>query len=315
MKKRKGKIPHHLLLRCGRLTCYVLSADRMRSGSEANSTANSPRDADEINSVDVTTLAEYASDLGARTPPAEMEVIKSETVSSSLVNGSQNGVASSTTVPALTGLPEVDLRRSIWTPIIHNLATQLRQEAWEIRHGSSLALKDLIRTHGESFGMEDKLTASQNSQSRERALGSVAAALLEMLALDRFGDFIGDQVIAPVREAGSQALASLMRHLEMGTIENIHSTLLKMILQDWSARKIESSKNAKGRYVWEMRHAGLLGLKYELAVRPDLITEEKAEQHVGSKPYIEGVLQGSLLGYVNVPPLKLSAQLTGLHLG
>lgn len=286
----------------------------MRSGSEANSNVNSPRDADGSNSIDAATLADHASDLGARTPPAEREVIKAETDPLSLVNGSENGAASSTRVPALTNLPEVDLRRSIWTPIIYNLATQLRSEAWEIRHGSSLALKDLIRTHGESYGMEDNLTTPQNSQSRERALGSVAAALLEMLAQDRFGDFIGDQVIAPVREAGSQALASLMRHLEMGTIENIHSTLLKMILQDWSAKKMESSKNVKGKYVWEMRHAGLLGLKYELAVRPDLITGEKAEQHVGSKTYIEGVLQGSLLGYVIVPRSKPSAQLTVLYL-
>lgn len=276
-------------------------------GAEITSSSNSPRDGDMSPERDANSLTNHGSGSEARTPPTESQGVKIE-ADPSVPNGQHS--ESKTPSSSKLATPDVDLRRSIWTPIIQDLATQLGHEAWEIRHGSSLALKDLIRLHGESYGMEDNMTEPENSQSRERCLGAIAAALLEMLALDRFGDFIGDQVIAPVREAGSQALASLMRHLEIGTIGTIHSTLLKMILQDWSDARAKGSKNMKSAYVWELRHAGLLGLKYELAVRPDLITGEspKAED-AGSKAYIEGVLQGSLLGYVFMAGLSPSVRL------
>lgn len=192
---------------------------------------------------------------------------------------------------------DLDLSRSMWTPIFQHLEGQLHHHGWEIRHGSALALQDLIRLHGGTYGMKDNITETENLLYRERYLASLAAALLEMLAVDRFGDFVGDQVVAPVREAGSQALACLLQHLGVDSIAAIHTLLLKMILQDW--RPVGKSCNGaiQGGYAWEVRHAGLLGLKYELAVRPDLITDEGViVKSLPAKSYIQGVLQGSLLG-------------------
>jgi TATA-binding protein-associated factor len=193
----------------------------------------------------------------------------------------------------------MDYSRSIWTTIMQYLVAQLRSGEWEARHGSSLALRDLVRLHGESYGMHDNCTDSQNKRLHETALGSVAAVILEMLAQDRFGDFVGDQVVAPVREAGSQALASLMRHLDLRSVADIHSVLLHMILQEWISRKSAAgSINSPAiKHIWELRHAGLMGLKYELAVRPDLISGEVPGMNGDeSKVYMDGVLQSSLLG-------------------
>ncbi|KAJ9125342.1 hypothetical protein QFC22_000302 [Naganishia vaughanmartiniae] len=201
--------------------------------------------------------------------------------------------------PKLNDQLTMDYSRSIWTSVMQYLVTQLRLGEWEARHGSSLALRDLVRLHGESYGMQDDCTEAQNKRLHETALGSVAAVILEMLAQDRFGDFVGDQVVAPVREAGSQALASLMRHLDLRSIADIHSVLLHMILQEWiSKRAAEGNRNVPAiRYIWELRHAGLLGLKYELAVRPDLISGEVLGMDGDeSQAYMDGVLQSSLLG-------------------
>jgi TATA-binding protein-associated factor len=48
-------------------------------------------------------------------------------------------------------------------------------------------------------------------------------------------------------------------------------------------------------HVWEVRHAGLLGIKYEVAVRSDLV--EKAELEDG-KQILRGVVEAAVLGYV-----------------
>ena len=72
-------------------------------------------------------------------------------------------------------------------------------------------------------------------------------------------------------------------------------------------------KAAKGKaidqersHVWEVRHAGLLGVKYEVAVRTDLFeTESVKEEDVkkedddmgeGGKQVLRGVVDAAVLG-------------------
>lgn len=50
-------------------------------------------------------------------------------------------------------------------------------------------------------------------------------------------------------------------------------------------------------HVWEVRHAGLLGIKYEVAVRSDLV--DTAEEEDGKK-ILRGVVEAAVLGYVGV---------------
>lgn len=78
--------------------------------------------------------------------------------------------------------------------------------------------------------------------------------LLCVLSLDRFGDFISDQVVAPVRETTAQALGTLAKLMEPEQVEAVVVVLLQLLEQT----------------EWETRHGGLLGLKYLMAARQDL---------------------------------------------
>lgn len=83
----------------------------------------------------------------------------------------------------------------------------------------------------------------------------MAIRLLCVLALDRFGDFVSDAVVAPVRETCAQCLCAVLKLMDE---EGCKGTLV-VLLQLLKQRE------------WEARHGGLLGLKYLLAVREDMV--------------------------------------------
>lgn len=133
--------------------------------------------------------------------------------------------------------------------------------------------------------------------------------------LDRFGDFVSDQVVAPVREMVSQTLASLLLHMPRRSLLHVHSILLQMIQQDFvipvttsvPTPKAKTKGKAKPKqpdekaHIWEIRHAGLLGIQYEVAVRNDLFqtTTVKAEDGVlddSGKEILRGVVEAAILG-------------------
>lgn len=82
-------------------------------------------------------------------------------------------------------------------------------------------------------------------------LEDTAIRLLCVLALDRFGDFVSDAVVAPVRETCAQCLGTVLRLMNETGIQGVLRVLLQLLEQT----------------EWEARHGGLLGLKYLLAVK------------------------------------------------
>lgn len=126
---------------------------------------------------------------------------------------------------------------------------------WEIRHGSATALRELLRSHIGGAGKSVYMTREEMDKSHAQWLEDAALRLLCVLALDRFGDFIADQVTAPVRETCAQVLGTVLQQMPIERVSETVEILLKFIKQ----------KN------WEVRHAGLLGIKYMLVVREDLI--------------------------------------------
>ncbi|XP_065212027.1 TATA-binding protein-associated factor 172 isoform X2 [Planococcus citri] len=125
---------------------------------------------------------------------------------------------------------------------------------WEIRHGSACALREIMKLHGKSAGYtvdEDENRALNEHQSW---LEDLTLHLLCVIALDRFGDFISDQVIAPVRETCAQCLGIVCNLMDRDRILQVVNILMYLL---------EVSE-------WEVRHGALLGIKYLLAVREDL---------------------------------------------
>jgi TATA-binding protein-associated factor len=126
-------------------------------------------------------------------------------------------------------------------------------------------------------------------------LTSIARHLLNVLVLDRFGDFVGDTVIAPVRETAGQALGILLKYLSDEAVLEVHQALLLMVRQPWAKRGKDPSgkERTEGeKFRWEVRHAGLLGLKYEVAVRGDLLLAQADVKVEGdAKPRAGTLLQ------------------------
>uniref|UniRef100_A0A0N8BMP5 TATA-binding protein-associated factor n=1 Tax=Daphnia magna TaxID=35525 RepID=A0A0N8BMP5_9CRUS len=134
------------------------------------------------------------------------------------------------------------------------LVTKLLSPCWEVRHGGGTALREIIQLHGRGAGRTTHQTMPEMKAAHGSWLEDTSLRLLCVLALDRFGDFISDQVIAPVRETTAQALGSLAKLMDSEQVKSVVAVLLQLLEQT----------------EWETRHGGLLGLKYLMAARQDL---------------------------------------------
>ena len=86
------------------------------------------------------------------------------------------------------------------------------------------------------------------------------------------------KVVAPVRETVLQTLASLLIHMPQRSLLHVHSVLL-LIRQNFVVPADNKTKSDIERsHVWEVRHAGLLGIKYEVAVQNDMFDQPSIKQ-------------------------------------
>ena len=150
----------------------------------------------------------------------------------------------------ISPMPLLDSRNTNEWPFIHfceRSFIDLFNPQWEIRHGSALGLRELIKVHKSEDSIPGANTCSQ-------WLEDAAIHFICVLTLDRFADYVSDEVVAPVRETCAQALGMLSLHHSTQQLDQIVTVLIQLISQD----------------KWEIQHGGLLGLKYILATRPSL---------------------------------------------
>ncbi|XP_012284327.1 TATA-binding protein-associated factor 172 isoform X2 [Orussus abietinus] len=197
--------------------------------------------------------------------PLSKKIKLEEVVSSEL--GTNNVVTSEpgNGVPDVTGCWSESTIDWPLESFAEGLSQDLFSQKWEVRHGAATALRELIRLHGKGAGKSKDQTAEEMEESNRRWVIDVVLRLLCVLGLDRFGDFVSDQVVAPVRETCAQALGSLVLlipNTEENKVKNqgvmaVLSIMLKLLEYD----------------EWEARHGALLALKYLLAVRDDLLDD------------------------------------------
>ncbi|XP_015784868.1 TATA-binding protein-associated factor 172 [Tetranychus urticae] len=137
------------------------------------------------------------------------------------------------------------------------LMSDLFNASWEVRHGAATALREIIKVHGVCGGRPLNAPKSQMDALNQLWLEDLALRLICVLALDKFGDFVSDQVVAPVRETAAQTLGSIFNIMSKDNVFSTVKILLQLLV----------------RPEWETRHGGLLGLKYLLAIRSDLTFE------------------------------------------
>ncbi|RMZ82206.1 hypothetical protein DV738_g1826, partial [Chaetothyriales sp. CBS 135597] len=142
------------------------------------------------------------------------------------------------------------------------LSNDLFDPAWEVRHGAAMGLREILRTDGRGAGRRFGASRAQNERANIRYLDDLACRLLCVLMLDRFGDYVSDTVVAPIRESIGQTLGALLTQVNDSTAIGIYQFLQKMVNQ---------SDIGLDQPIWEVCHGGMIGLRYFVAVRKDLL--------------------------------------------
>ncbi|KAJ5894183.1 hypothetical protein N7495_005874 [Penicillium taxi] len=153
---------------------------------------------------------------------------------------------------------------------------------WEVRHGAAMALREVIRVQGASAGRIDGKTRKENDVLNRKWLDDLACRLICVLMLDRFGDFISDNVIAPIRETVGQTLGALLSHLPPTSVRLTHRCLYRITMQN---------DLGLDQPIWEVCHGGMIGLRYLVAVRKSLLIKDTG--------MVNGVLEAVMKGLAN----------------
>ncbi|KAI5804374.1 hypothetical protein EDC01DRAFT_627231 [Geopyxis carbonaria] len=144
------------------------------------------------------------------------------------------------------------------------LLVDLFDHNWEIRHGAAMGLREVVRAHGAGAGRVRGRSRKDNDILSQRWLDDLACRLCCIFMLDRFGDYVSDNVVAPIRETTSQTMGALLLHLSPRSVHSVYHTLYRLVMQQ---------DLALDRPIWQVCHGGMLGLKYLSAVRTDMLTQ------------------------------------------
>jgi TATA-binding protein-associated factor len=145
------------------------------------------------------------------------------------------------------------------------LKVDLFDPQWETRHGAAMGLREIIRVHGSGAGRERGRTRAENAILNQRWLDDLACRLCCVFMLDRFGDYVSDTVVAPIRETVGQTLGALLIHLPPAAVYSVHRILYRMVMQQDLGLE---------RPAWAVCHGGMIGLRYLVAVRNDLLLSD-----------------------------------------
>lgn len=145
------------------------------------------------------------------------------------------------------------------------LMVDLFDPAWEVRHGAVIGLREVIKVHGAGAGRILGKSKEENDKRNKEWLEDLACRLCCIFALDRFGDYVSDQVVAPVRESAAQTLGALLLYLPESVIYETFTVLRKLVLQRELGLQLP---------LWEACHGGMLGLRYLVSVRRDLLVQD-----------------------------------------
>ncbi|KAI6782191.1 helicase-like protein [Emericellopsis cladophorae] len=145
------------------------------------------------------------------------------------------------------------------------LKVDLFDHAWETRHGAAMGLRELIRVHGGGAGRAWGKSQSENDAANCAWLDDLASRLCCVLMLDRFTDYSSDTSVAPIRETVGQTLGSVLKHLSPESVHKVYCILYRMVMQDDLTLE---------RPIWAVGHGGMVGMRYVVAVRKDLLLED-----------------------------------------
>lgn len=141
--------------------------------------------------------------------------------------------------------------------LAQELLVCLEDAAWTVRHGAAMGLRTVVAAAAGAWGGTQRgATAAQTARAHAAWLEGVCVRLLCVMVRDGFTDFSADLAVAPVRETCAQALGAAALRCAPALLEALLARVLELC--------------GSGAAVWELRHTGLLCLRYVAAARPDL---------------------------------------------
>ncbi|KAK0362778.1 TATA-binding protein-associated factor mot1 [Friedmanniomyces endolithicus] len=159
------------------------------------------------------------------------------------------------------------------------LTVDLFDPQWEIRHGAAMGLREIVRVHGAGAGRQGGVARPENDHLNRAWLDDLACRLCCVFMLDRFADYVSDTAIAPIRETAGQVLGALMQHLPAPSVHDVNRILYRLVMQ----KDLKVSKR-----IWHACHGGMIGMRYLVAVRTDLLFQDPS--------LLDGVLECVIKG-------------------
>ncbi|KAK4169378.1 hypothetical protein QBC43DRAFT_307577 [Cladorrhinum sp. PSN259] len=159
------------------------------------------------------------------------------------------------------------------------LKVDLFDHQWETRHGAAMGLREIVRVHGAGAGRRKGPSYQENNKYNQQWLDDLACRLCAVLMLDKFTDYSSDTSVAPIRETVGQTLGAVLRHVPPQSVYAIYGLLYRMVMQEG----LQSEGN-----LWAICHGGMVGLRYVVAVRKDLLLQDN--------DMIDGVIRSVMKG-------------------
>lgn len=145
------------------------------------------------------------------------------------------------------------------------LTVDLFDPAWEIRHGAAMGLREIVRVHGAGAGRVATKSRQENDKLNQAWLNDVSCRLCCVFILDRFADYVSDNAVAPIRETAGQTLGALLQYLSPSAVRAVNRILYRLVMQkDFKVNK----------RIWHACHGGMIGMRYLVAVRNDLLLQD-----------------------------------------
>jgi TATA-binding protein-associated factor len=145
------------------------------------------------------------------------------------------------------------------------LTVDLFDSAWEIRHGAAMGLREVVRVHGAGAGRLLGKTLAENDRLNQAWLDDLACRICCVFMLDRFADYVSDNAIAPIRETAGQTLGALLQYLPASSVHAVNRILYRLVMQ----KDLKVNKR-----IWHACHGGMIGMRYLVAVRNDLLLQD-----------------------------------------
>lgn len=147
------------------------------------------------------------------------------------------------------------------------LTVDLFDPSWEIRHGAAMGLREIVRVHGAGAGRRADKSKDENQQLNRAWLDDLGCRICCVFMLDRFADYVSDNAVAPIRETVGQVLGAVLQFLPPDSVHEINRILYRLVMQ----------KDLKvSRRIWHACHGGMIGMRYLVAVRTDLLFQDRS---------------------------------------